>query len=325
MSTTIVAVTTPATPAPANLDELRLAHLGSFRSKNTRDAYERDLGAWIAFCDEHNAPAFPAERVVVDAWMRSMEADVDEHGRRAVSDATISRRIGALSSLHRYAIDEGLILVNPVAHVRRPPRPAVSSTQGMTRDEARRMIAVADSMGERTSLLVRLLLHNGLRVSEALQLRVDDVYEQGSHVVIRVEGKGSRAAVAPLNEPTRAALEAVVGERQTGFVLQTASGRPLDRHNVTKLVQTVATRAGITKRITPHSLRHTAITSALNAGVPLRDVQDFARHADPRTTRRYDRDANGLDRHATYQLAAYFAGDDDELEGVGLEPAVDDD
>jgi integrase/recombinase XerD len=316
MSTATDAVTTPAklfaqAPAIATLDELRLAHAAGYRSENTRDAYQRDIDAYIAFATANGAPAFPAQRVVIDAWCRTMEAQVDEQGRRLVSDATITRRLGALSSLHAYAIAEGIVDANPVANVRRPPRADTSPTLGLDRDEARRFVAAADTMGDRTALLVRLLLHNGLRVSEALQLRVEDISEQRGHLVVLVTGKGSRRAVVPLNAPTRAALDRVVGERTTGYVLQTASGRPLDRHNVAKLVAQVAKRAGITKRISPHSLRHSAITAALDAGVPLRDVQDFARHADPRTTRRYDRNAHGLDRHATYRLADYFDGDDE--------------
>ena len=321
MSTATDAVTIPAKPlfatAPtiASLDELRVAHAGSFRSDNTRAAYQRDVDAYIDFATAHGAPAFPATRVVIDAWCRAMETEVDEQGRRTISDATITRRLGALSSLHAYAIDAGVIDANPVANVRRPPRSDVSTTQSLDRDEARRFVAAADAMGERTALLARLLLHNALRVSEALQLRVEDVSEQGGHVVVLVTGKGSRRRVVPLNTPTRQALDVVIGDRTTGFVLQTSTGRALDRHNVAKLVARIAQRAGIAKRISPHSLRHSAITAALDAGVPLRDVQDFARHADPRTTRRYDRNADNLDRHAAYRLADYFAQDDtDELD-----------
>jgi hypothetical protein len=70
----------------------------------------------------------------------------------------------------------------------------------------------------------------------------------------------------------------------------------------------LARRAGIDKRISPHSLRHAAITAALDAGCSLRDVQDFARHADPRQTRRYDRARGALDRNPTYIVATYLAG-----------------
>ena len=82
----------------------------------------------------------------------------------------------------------------------------------------------------------------------------------------------------------------------------------LDRHAAARLVRRIARRAGITKPVGPHTLRHAFITAALDAGVPLRDVQIAAPHADPRTTTRYDRARTSLDRHATYIVAAYVAG-----------------
>ena len=82
----------------------------------------------------------------------------------------------------------------------------------------------------------------------------------------------------------------------------------LDRHRAGRIVRKTARRAGIVKTVTPHTLRHAFITAALDAGVPLRDVQEAASHADPRTTMRYDRTRGSLDRHATYIVAAYVAG-----------------
>ncbi len=87
-----------------------------------------------------------------------------------------------------------------------------------------------------------------------------------------------------------------------------ADGRRLDRHGAGRIVRRVARRAGISKPVGPHTLRHAFITAALDAGVPLRDVQEAASHADPRTTMRYDRARASLDRHATYIVAAYVAG-----------------
>ena len=87
-----------------------------------------------------------------------------------------------------------------------------------------------------------------------------------------------------------------------------ADGRGLDRHGAGRTVRKVARRARIGKAVTPHTLRHAFITAALDAGVPLRDVQEAASHADPRTTMRYDRARGSLDRHATYIVAAYVAG-----------------
>jgi integrase/recombinase XerD len=91
-------------------------------------------------------------------------------------------------------------------------------------------------------------------------------------------------------------------------VFLAADGHRSDRHGAGRMVRRVARRAGIAKTITPHTLRHAFITAALDAGVPLRDVQETASHADPRTTMRYDRARGSLDRHATYIVAAYVAG-----------------
>ena len=104
------------------------------------------------------------------------------------------------------------------------------------------------------------------------------------------------------------AIDQAAGDRDHGPLLLSRSGRRLDRHGATRIVRRLAKRAGITKHISPHSLRHSFITAALDAGVPLRDVQIAARHADPRTTTRYDRARNNLDRHASYIVTAFIAG-----------------
>ena len=94
----------------------------------------------------------------------------------------------------------------------------------------------------------------------------------------------------------------------SGPIFITADGRRSDRHGASGSVRRVARRAEISRAIGPHSLRHAFITAALDAGVPLRDVQEAASHADPRTTMRYDRARVSLDRHATYIVSTYIAG-----------------
>lgn len=86
------------------------------------------------------------------------------------------------------------------------------------------------------------------------------------------------------------------------------TGARLDRHGAARIVRRVARRAGVTKPIGPHTLRHAFITAALGAGVPLRDVREAASYADPRTTMRYDRAGVSLDRHATYIVSTFIAG-----------------
>ena len=103
-------------------------------------------------------------------------------------------------------------------------------------------------------------------------------------------------------------LDLYIGERTAGPIFLGVNGGRMDRYAADRTVKRLARRAGITKRISPHSLRHSFITAALDAGVPLRDVQEAASHADPRTTMRYDRGRRSLDRHATYIVATFLAG-----------------
>ncbi len=102
-------------------------------------------------------------------------------------------------------------------------------------------------------------------------------------------------------------MDLAVGERSEGPIFLTAASERLDRHAAARVVRRVARRSGIGKRVGPHTLRHAFITAALDAGVPLRDVQEAASHADPRTMR-YDRARVSLDRHATYIVATFIAG-----------------
>ena len=113
----------------------------------------------------------------------------------------------------------------------------------------------------------------------------------------------------PVTAPVLWVLEACRGERIAGpLVLRPMSGARIDRRDVYRMVLRVAKAAGIPRHISPHSLRHAAITNALDAGVPLRDAQILARHADPRTTEHYDRARGNLDSHGVHFLTAYVAG-----------------
>jgi integrase/recombinase XerD len=156
--------------------------------------------------------------------------------------------------------------------------------------------------------LISLLALNGLRVSEAIGANIEALGVERGHRTLMVTRKGGKVATIPLAPRTARALDLAIGERSDGPLFLGPDGRRLDRHGAARIVRRVAGRAGMTKPVGPHTLRHAFITAALDAGVPLRDVQEAASHADPRTTIRYDRARGSLDRHATYIVAAYVAG-----------------
>ncbi|HUP15612.1 MAG TPA: tyrosine-type recombinase/integrase [Acidimicrobiia bacterium] len=115
---------------------------------------------------------------------------------------------------------------------------------------------------------------------------------------------------------TGRAIAPCVGERAEGPILlnRDATAR-LDRHAAARIVRRLAKRGGIDKRVTPHTLRHAFITAALDAGAPLRDVQEAASHADPRTTMRYDR-GSGIPRPSRHLHRRHLPGRSDKVSPV---------
>jgi site-specific recombinase XerD len=235
-----------------------------------------------------------------EAYIRALE----QAGR---SRATVARRLATLAGFYRYAVQEGALPHSPVTHIRRPSVTRDSQTLGLDREEAVRFLAAAEAASARDHALACLLTLNGLRVSEACAADVVDLGVERAHRVLAVVGKGGQRTLVPLTPRTVRAIDAALGGRTHGPLVVSNNGGRLDRHDAARIVARLARRAGLAKHITPHSLRHTMVTLALDAGVSLRDVQDAARHADPRTTRRYDRARHALDRHATYTLAAFIA------------------
>jgi site-specific recombinase XerD len=150
-------------------------------------------------------------------------------------------------------------------------------------------LLVAAGLGEPAEhALISLLALYGLRVSEATGATVEALGVERGHRTLVIIRKGGKVVAIPLAPRTAQAIDPAVGERSDGLVFLSADGRRLDRHGAARIVRRVAGRAGISKPVGPHTLRHAFITAALDAGVPLRDVQEAASHSDPRTTMRYD-------------------------------------
>jgi integrase/recombinase XerD len=155
--------------------------------------------------------------------------------------------------------------------------------------------------------LAVLLGLNGLRVSEACSTNIEDLGFERGHRTLRFLGKGNKPVTIPLVPRTARTIDLAVGERYEGPILRRRDGQRLDGRTAHRWVRAIGKRAGLNE-VHPHMLRAAFIVAALDAGVPLRDVQMAARHADPRTTTIYDRRRQNFDRHAAYVVVAFVAG-----------------
>jgi integrase len=124
---------------------------------------------------------------------------------------------------------------------------------------------------------------------------------------LRIVGKGNKPATIPLVPRAARTIDPAIGERHEGPILRRRDGQRLDRRTAHGWFRAIGKRAGL-GLVHPHTLRAGLIMAALDAGVPLRDVQIAGRHADPRTTTIYDRRRQNFDRHAAYVVVAFVAG-----------------
>jgi len=295
------AVIAVAEPVFSNAERLALAGFLAGYTDLTREAYALDLRQFAAWCQQHHVRLFQARRPDIECFARDLEA-------RGRARATVTRRLCTIAGFYKYAVEEELLDHSPAAHVRRPRLDYESHATGLDRNELGALLVAAGLGSAVEHALISLLALNGLRVSEATGADIEAMGTERGHRTLVITRKGGKVVTIPLAPRTARAIDLAIGERCEGPIFTSSNGSRLDRHGAGWIVRRIARRAGISKPVGPHTLRHAFITAALDAGVPLRDVQEAASHADPRTTMRYDRARASLDRHATYIVAAYVAG-----------------
>ncbi|MBA3489869.1 MAG: tyrosine-type recombinase/integrase [Longispora sp.] len=301
-----VELSTTSTHLPAGFDtsttaRTAAAFLLAYRG-NTRSAYAADLTHFGRWCATLDVDVLTCTRVHLDAY-------VETQIREGAAATSIRRRMSAVAGFYAYAVDEGILQRNPAVRVRRPAAGDNVQSTGLTVAEAGELITAAESHSPRAAVIVLLALLLGLRVSELCSATVGDLGYQRGHRVVTVTRKGGRRQTMAVPPRAAAAIEAYLDGRDDGPLVCTASGRPLDRHALWRLIRKLAVTAvpHLADRLHPHDLRHTCATLSLDAGAALRDVQDLLGHADPRTTRRYDRARFSLDRSPSHQLAVMLA------------------
>ncbi len=311
----------------AELERLLRAWLIEYPSAHTIDAYRRDLDMWLDFCAASGLDPLGAKLTAthIAAWLKARAAAGEKTATRA-------RRLAAVSAFYSWLAARGhRPLPNPVAALEPKKKPAMTATTptgSLTREQAAALLAVADRhrgpSGPRAAAVVALLLYCGLRVGELVGATVTQLGHDRGHRVLWLVGKGGKPRPVPIPPPVARRVDAYLAVRtdldrlpahrdQAGAehrpLLATASGRPLDRGAVWRLLRCLARRAGIPVTMSPHVLRATCATLGRDAGAGLDELQELLGHADVRTTRAYDKAAQRLDRSPVYQLARYLHED----------------
>ncbi len=262
-----------------------LRHLAVERnaSAHTLRSYANDLTDFQRFLAGRGTPDMTAADLrLVRAWLAALHA-------RGLAPASVARKLAAVRSCFRFLVRRGVLEGNPAREARSPrqPRKLVSF---LPIDEATQLVdgkAIGGNSRARDRAILELLYASGVRVSELAGLDLDDV--DRTERTVRVLGKGGKERIVPYGGAAARALDAWLGERgEAGSALFTnARGGRLTVRSVHTIVRRSARAAGITRRVSPHTLRHTFATHLLEGGADLRAIQELLGHSRLSTTQRY--------------------------------------
>lgn len=258
-------------------------------SKSTVASYGRDLAQFAAFLEKRGV----SEPAMIDE--PCMVAFLDVLKKNEYATTSVARKISAVRSFIKFLCSERYITKSPLVTFQtgRPPQRLPKS---LDLDEVMRLLdapKIADDLGLRDKAMLETLYATGLRVSELIGLKVEDVSLKMGF--LRCIGKGNKERVVPLGE-VAAEFIAAYADRVRGrltrgaiseYLFLTTQGRPMSRVMFWKIIKKYASQAGIAKPITPHTLRHSFATHMLERGADLRSLQEMLGHASIATTQVY--------------------------------------
>lgn len=285
-----------------------------FVSDQTKKAYITDLKMFFDFLKKGDVHVRHPNQIMGHHFQFYRD-DLIENG---YSSATINRRLVAIRSFIKWAMACKLIDYNPLDVVKLPKVQTESPTLAFDDKEVLAMINAPDTSnisGASHKLCIILLFSLGLRRSELVNIRVDDIYQERKHWAVKIRGKGGKDRHLPLASQVLGAIKEYT-DAMAAFGVQFAPGdflitsQKTQHKNVAvngstiyRMIEKYAKQCGITKKVSPHSCRATAISHLLDTQkTPIRDVAIFAGHSKITTTERYDKRRGSLDKSAAYDI-----------------------
>ncbi|MFW0790858.1 site-specific tyrosine recombinase XerD [Gordonia sp. CPCC 205333] len=265
-------------------------------ARNTVASYARDLSRYADYLTRRGIGDLSAvtEEDVREFLIELRRGDADRE-QAPLADSSIARTLVAVRGFHKFAVLENVVPVD-VAHAVSPPRPARRLPKALSIDEVTAILDAAGDLetprGLRDRAMLELLYSCGARISEVVDLDVDDLDTEHRSVLLR--GKGGKERLVPVGRPAIDAVTAyevrgrptLAKGRSPALFLNVRGGR-LSRQSAWQTLSDAAHRAGIDKTVSPHTLRHSFATHLLDGGADVRVVQELLGHASVTTTQVY--------------------------------------
>lgn len=271
-------------------DYLRYSQIERGLSANTITSYRQDLTAFINFLKKEHLKTWPTKALDIDAFL-AQQRDLNK------ATSSISRLISSLRKFYQWLVRQNIQKINPMLEIDSPKKRR-SLPVALTVDEINHLLEQPNTnkkLGLRDRALLETLYATGIRVSELINLKFNDLHEELK--LIKVFGKGSKERLIPISEvalswidsykeKVRDPLILKVGQN-CDFIFLNSRGTALTRQAVWQIIKKYCNMAGIQKNVTPHTLRHTFATHLLENGADLRVVQEILGHSDISTTQIY--------------------------------------
>lgn len=259
-------------------------------SQNTRKSYERDLEQYLTFLTEQHIKDWQAvDRVLILSFLQQLQ----QSGK---SSATIIRMVSSLRRFHQFLRQERFTDHDPMQHIDSPKKQQ-KLPDTLSLSEVERLIETPDTkevLGIRDRAILEVMYATGLRVSELIGLQLKDLHL--SMGLLQTTGKGDKERIVPLGDRAIQWIETYLEEArpfltrkhpEESHLFVNNHGKQLSRQGIWKNLKALVRKAGITKNVTPHTLRHSFATHLLENGADLRTVQELLGHADISTTQIY--------------------------------------
>lgn len=282
-------------------------------SPHTRRAYAVDAAQWTAWCTRGGIDPETAVRAHIDTYAEHLRTR-GGHGGRTAAPKTVARKLAAVASLYAYLVEEGAREHSPTVHV---TRPSVSrdyaATISLDEPQVKAVLTAARGHSPCAYAVATLLALTGVRAAEALSATVPDLVVDHGHRCLRVVRKGGVEDRVVLPPAAAHAVDAYLAGRTDGPLFLRVDGLPLTYSGLRWMLITLGRAAGLPVALHPHMLRASFATISFDHGVGPDRIQDAMGHADPRTTRLYDRGRGKLRRKAEPgNVVAKFVMPDEE-------------
>ena len=266
---------------------------------NTVAAYRRDLVLWRSYCVEGDIDASRVEIKDLTSFLETLRSGKPP-ATKPMSPASVARLVVSLRAFYRFLVSEGRLESDPAAGLGVPKLPR-SLPKAIPLDDIERLIETTDDspLGRRDRALLEVLYGTGVRISELVDLDLDDLDLDDGSLVVR-SGKGSKGRLVPMGKAARKAVGAYLTITRPDLVSKqstrgrsgpalflNARGSRLSRQGCWKILKGYARSAGLEDKVSPHTLRHSFATHMLDAGADIRVVQELLGHASLATTQVY--------------------------------------